>query len=180
MDRHTYDSGIIGNCAYIAHVEKNSNISWLCWPSFEDSFVFGSLLDKEKGGEFSILPINGIKYSSQYYLENTNVLCTRIESADGSYKITDFAPRFEQYERYYKPLTLIRKIEPIENQPAIKVLCEPVYDYGQREFTKIRGSNHIRFQSGNIRIQIASNLPVSHLYDGHSFLLSRPIYLIMT
>lgn len=180
MERHTYDSGIIGNCAYIAHVEKNSNISWLCWPSFEDSFVFGSLLDKEKGGEFSILPINGIKHSSQYYLENTNVLCTRIESADGSYKITDFAPRFEQYERYYKPLTLIRKIEPIENQPAIKVLCKPVYDYGQREFTKIRGSNHIRFQSGNIRIQIASNLPVSHLYDGHSFLLSRPIYLIMT
>lgn len=180
MDRHTYDSGIIGNCAYIAHVEKNSNINWLCWPSFEDSFVFGSLLDKEKGGEFSILPTKGIKHSSQYYAENTNILCTHIESEDGSYKITDFAPRFEQYERYYKPLTLVRKIEPLENQPAIKVTCRPVYDYGQREFTKNRGSNHIRFQSGNVRIQIASNLPVSHLYDGYSFLLSRPIYLILT
>lgn len=180
MKRHTYDSGIIGNCAYIAHVEKNSNINWLCWPSFEDSFVFGSLLDKDKGGEFSILPTHGIHKSSQYYKENTNILCTAIDTSDGSYLITDFAPRFEQHERYYKPLTLIRKVEPIHNQPEIKVTCNPVYDYGQREFTRNRGSNHIRFQSGNIRIQLATNMPISHFSDGFSFLLSRPIYLILT
>jgi GH15 family glucan-1,4-alpha-glucosidase len=63
--KHLYNSGIIGNCAYIAHVEKNSNINWLCWPSFQDSFVFGSLLDEQKGGEFSIFPQNGIQHSSQ-------------------------------------------------------------------------------------------------------------------
>src|SRR5699024_5537993 len=129
MDRHTYDSGIIGNCAYIAHVEKNSNINWLCWPSFEDSFVFGSLLDKEKGGEFSILPTKDINDSNQNYAERTKILCTKIESEDGSYKITDFAPRFEQYESNYNPLPLILKMEPLETQPAIKVTCRPVYDY---------------------------------------------------
>jgi GH15 family glucan-1,4-alpha-glucosidase len=74
-------------------------------------------LDEQKGGEFSIFPQNGIQHSSQYYLENTNILCTTIESSDGSYMITDFAPRFEQYERYYKPLMLIRKVEPISGHP---------------------------------------------------------------
>src|SRR5690606_13292250 len=103
MDKHLYESGIIGNCAYMAHVQKNTNISWLCWPSFDSSFVFGSMLDQEKGGEFSICPTD--EYSSkQYYVENTNVMRTEITTADGVYRITDFAPRFKQYNRSFKPL----------------------------------------------------------------------------
>src|SRR5690606_165797 len=103
--RHVYNSGIIGNCAYLAHVQKDTNVSWLCWPSFDSSFVFGSLLDEKKGGEFSIRPIDEFT-TNQYYVENTNVLCTEITTSDGTYRIPDFAPRFRQYERYFKPLTL--------------------------------------------------------------------------
>src|SRR5689334_14685659 len=87
MEKHTYDSGIIGNCAYLAHVQKDTSISWLCWPRFDSSFVFGSLLDKQKGGEFSILP-EGEFRSSQRYIENTNVLQTEIECSDGKYRVT--------------------------------------------------------------------------------------------
>ena len=92
-ERHTYQTGIIGNCAYLAHINKNTNVDWLCWPRFDSSFVFGGLLDENKGGEFSIRP-NGEFTSSQFYLENTNVLCTEITNAEGRYRITDFAPRF--------------------------------------------------------------------------------------
>src|SRR5690606_12125157 len=109
--KHIYNSGIIGNCAYIAHVNKDTNISWLCWPTFQDSFVFGGLLDEERGGRFDIRPVAEQYNSKQYYIENTNILCTVIETSEGTYKITDFAPRFEQYERYFKPLILIRKVE---------------------------------------------------------------------
>ena len=35
------------------------------------------------------------------------------EASEGRYRVTDFAPRFLQYERYYKPLMFIRKIEPL-------------------------------------------------------------------
>jgi len=97
MEKHTYQTGIIGNCSFMAHVNKNTNIDWLCWPRFDSSFVFGGLLDEEKGGEFSIQP-EGKYESRQYYLENTNVLCTEISNAEGTYKITDFAPRFKKYE----------------------------------------------------------------------------------
>src|SRR5690606_24504036 len=110
MERHIYPTGIIGNCSYIAHVHQNTDISWLCWPQFDSSFVFGSLLDTEKGGEFSILPSH--KYvSNQFYLENTNILCTEITTKQGRYRVTDFAPRFQQFERFFKPLMLVRKIE---------------------------------------------------------------------
>jgi len=56
MDKHLYESGLIGNCAYIAHIEKDTNISWLCMPRFDSDFIFGGMLDREKGGKFTILP----------------------------------------------------------------------------------------------------------------------------
>lgn len=178
--KHTYPSGIIGNCAYIAHVGKDSNINWLCWPSFEDSFVFGTLLDKNKGGEFSIKPSDEILHSEQYYLENTNILCTEIESKYGKYRITDFAPRFEQHERYYKPLMLIRKIEALSGHPKIRVICEPKYHYGQTSFKKNRGSNHLQFECADIQMRLASNMPISHFFADNSYLISKPIYLVLT
>ncbi|MFD2594666.1 glycoside hydrolase family 15 protein [Sphingobacterium griseoflavum] len=179
--KHVYNTGIIGNCAFIAHVDKSANISWLCWPSFQDTFIFGGLLDKGLGGEFSILPSGDIVSSTQHYLENTNILATTIESEEGSYRVTDFAPRFEQYERYYKPLMLIRKVEPIAGHPKIKVTCDPVFNYGQQSFEKFRGSNHIQFERADVKMRLATNMPISHFFDDDiPYVLSKPIYLVLT
>ena len=79
VKKHTYDLGIIGNCAYMAHIDKNANIVWMCWPQFDSSFIFGSLVDDEKGGRFSITPYNDNFTSDQKYIENTNVLTTEFE-----------------------------------------------------------------------------------------------------
>ena len=62
-----YNFGVIGNCSYLAYVDIGANINWLCLPRFDSSFIFGSLLDKKKGGEFSIRP-KGEYTSKQYYL----------------------------------------------------------------------------------------------------------------
>ena len=179
-EKHIYDSGIIGNCSYIAHVNKNTNISWLCWPTFQDSFVFGGLLDEQAGGRFDILPADQDYESEQFYKENTNILCTKIHTEEGDYQITDFAPRFEQYERYFKPLLLIRKVEPIQGRPRIRVRCEPRYAYGLSSFSAHRGSNHIQFEQGDIRMRLATDMPISHFFDDIPYVLSKPIYLVLT
>lgn len=179
MNKHVYESGIIGNCAYMAHVQKDTNISWLCWPSFDSSFVFGSMLDQEKGGEFSICPVG--EYSSkQYYIENTNVMRTEITTADGAYRITDFAPRFRQYDRYFKPLMLIRKIEPLTDRPRIRIKCIPVNEYGRGQFEKSRGSNHVEFRNGGEQLRLTTNVPVSHFFGESPFVLSETKYLVLT
>ncbi|MEJ7660062.1 MAG: trehalase-like domain-containing protein [Hymenobacter sp.] len=59
MTKHTYDMGVVGNCAFLALIGTDTAVRWLCWPRFDSSFVFGSLLDEDKGGEFSILPADG-------------------------------------------------------------------------------------------------------------------------
>ena len=45
--------GIIGNCSYSALV-RDGSVEWMCWPRPDSSFVFGPLLDREKGGVFAI------------------------------------------------------------------------------------------------------------------------------
>lgn len=178
MNRHLYQTGIIGNCSFIAHINKNTDVSWLCWPRFDSPFVFGSLLDKTKGGEFSILP-KGEFTSHQYYIENTNILRTEITAADGKYRITDFAPRFRLNDRYYKPLMIIRKIEPLAGNPRITVKCKPVCDYGRLEMTAQRGSNHIDFKGCEEDLQLTTNVSLNYILDEKDFLLNEAKYLIL-
>lgn len=180
MAKHTYNTGIIGNCAFLAHISTNTNIEWLCWPRFDSTFIFGGLLDKKKGGEFSILPQSGYT-SHQYYLENTNVLVTEITVDNGnSYRVTDFAPRYYYNQRYYKPLMLIRKIEAIEGSPRVTVRCTPVSDYGKTKLNVNRGSNHIQFLGGDENIRLTTNIPISYVFDEHAFVLNEPKYLVLT
>lgn len=178
--RHTYDYGVIGNCAYTAHIKTDTNIAWMCWPRFDSSFIFGNLIDDEKGGEFSALPAEGNYDSKQYYLENTNVLCTEITSASGKYRVTDFAPRYLQFERSYKPLMLIRKIEPISEHPNIKVVCDPVGDYGNTRPERTMGSNHIRYIGLESQVRLTTNISLSYLMKDQEFVLNETKYLVLT
>jgi len=180
MNKHTYDFGVIGNCAFLALVHKNTNINWLCWPRFDSSFVFGGLLDDEKGGEFSILPSTDNFNSHQYYIENTNVLCTEIENEDGKYRVTDFAPRFFQYDRYFKPLMLIRKIEPLSGTPRVKVKCDPVGEYGSLKPSMNQASNHIKFLGLQSEIRLTTNISLTYILEEQHFVLNDTRYLVLT
>lgn len=179
MEKHLYQTGLIGNCAYLAHVHKNTNIEWLCWPRFDSSFIFGGLLDQKKGGEFSIQPDR--EYTSrQYYLENTNILCTEIATETGVYRVTDFAPRFYQYERYFKPLMLVRKVEVISGNPRIKVTCKPVRCYGEEAFEPLRGSSHVEYVGDDEKIRLTTNIPINYVFDEQFFVLNDTRYLVLT
>ncbi|TYZ14469.1 glycoside hydrolase family 15 protein [Hymenobacter lutimineralis] len=180
MQKHTYNLGLIGNCAFLGLIDTDTAVRWLCWPRFDSSFVFGSLLDDDKGGEFSIKPATGTWESRQCYRTNTNVLCTEITTADGRYRVTDFAPRFSQYERYYKPLMFIRKVEPLEGSPRVRVACRPVGQYGQLALNRRRSSNHIAFLGLEEEIRLTTNIPLTYVLDEEDFALNDTKYLVLT
>jgi GH15 family glucan-1,4-alpha-glucosidase len=179
-NKHLYNFGVIGNCQYLALIDTKTNVSWMCWPRFDSSFVFGSLMDKKKGGEFSILPASEGFESNQYYIENTNVLCTEIESSEGKYRVTDFAPRFPQYNRYYKPVMLVRKIEPLSGTPRIKVTCDPRGEYGTIRPDHYVGSNHIEFVGLGNKMRLTTNISLSYIEEGQHFVLNETKYLVLT
>ncbi|MBN7810153.1 glycoside hydrolase family 15 protein [Algoriphagus sp. H41] len=180
MEKHLYDSGLIGNCSFIAHIQRNTNVAWLCMPRFDSDFLFGGILDKEKGGEFTILPESEEFESSQSYLENTNILETIVQSGKERYKVTDFAPRFKNYDRYYRPLMLIRKIQPISGFPRIRIKCQPVAERGSMKLKGTQGSNHIQFMNYDQEVRLTTNAPLSFIIEEKSFVLQRPIYLVFT
>jgi len=181
MTKHTYDMGLVGNCAFLALINTDTSVAWLCWPRFDSSFVFGSLLDTQKGGEFSVRPAHGGTFTAeQSYQENTNVLRTEITTADGRYRVTDFAPRFEQYDRYYKPLMFIRKLEPLDGAPRVRVVCSPVGEYGSKELTRRRSSNHIAYLGLEEEIRLTTNIALTYVLDGEDFALNETKYLVLT
>ena len=177
---HQYKMGVIGNCSYIAYIDTWANVKWMCLPRFDSSFVFGSLLDENQGGEFSIQPANKQFTSNQYYLENTNILCTEFTTENGKFRVIDYAPRFYQYDRFYKPLMLCRKIELIEGSPFIRIKCKPVGDYGRLKPEILLGSNHIRYLNIGSQVRLTSDIPLNFILNEKSFVLSETRYLNFT
>jgi GH15 family glucan-1,4-alpha-glucosidase len=174
------DFGIIGNCQYSALISRMGDVVWLCWPRFDSSFVFGSLLDEERGGRYSIRPAGDQFTTTQSYLPNTNVLRTRFEAHDGAFDILDFAPRFHQHDRYFRPTMLIRILVPLRGAPLVKVVCRPTWNYGAHGLKCSVGSNHLEFDGGPAPIRLTSDVSLTHIVEGRPFSLSRRQYLALT
>lgn len=179
-NRHTYRFGLIGNCAYMAYIDTNANIVWQCLPRFDSSFIFGGLLDPEKGGVFAISPQDGKECAAQYYIENTNVLCTRFNTPEGDFEVIDFAPRFPRFDRYFKPLMTIRKIRRISGNPRVVVRCEPRGNYGELKAAVSLASNHLRYQGLDDAVRLNTNIPLTYVAQGIPFLLTETKYLVLT
>ena len=175
-----YNFGVIGNCSYLAYIDTLANVNWLCLPRFDSSFIFGSLLDKNKGGEFSILPSGKKLASHQYYLNNTNILATEFETEEGKFRVIDFAPRFYQYDRYYKPLMLFRKIELLKGNPFIVIKCSPVDNYGKNKPEIVAGSNHIRFLNLSAQVRLTTDIPLTYIIENKPFVLTETHYLVFS
>lgn len=163
----------------MSYIDFSGNVVWQCWPYFDSSFIFGSLISQQKGGQFSITPSG--KYSSkQRYLFNTNILVTEFEAADGRFRIVDFAPRFELYERYHRPLQLFRKIELLEGTPSIKVVCRPVGDYGQRQGKAVIGSNSISYEGLETNVRLTTDIAKPYILNESEFALTEDKHLILS
>jgi glucoamylase len=171
--------GIIGNCAYIAYIDNTADIKWLCLPRFDSSFVFGGLLDKHAGGCFYVRPSGDYK-SHQYYIGNTNVLCTEFETATGKFRIVDCAPRMINFDRNFKPLMVIRKVEHISGEPSIIVACMPKGNYGQCVPETVTGSNHIRYLNLDAQVRLTTDIPLNYILQQQPFVLDHNKYLVLT
>ena len=169
MEQHKYNLGLIGNCAFSALIDDTANVRWMCWPRFDSSFIFGNLLDTQEGGEFSIRPASDQSESSQEYLHNTNVLKTAFTADDGDFMVEDFAPRFRNKDRVYKPLMLIRKVTPTVGTPRIKIVCKPVGEYGKVKPKVVKGSNHLFYSGLAQDVRLTTNASLNYVENGAVF-----------
>jgi GH15 family glucan-1,4-alpha-glucosidase len=171
------DLGVIGNCQFSALIHNSGEIVWCCLPRFDSEPVFSTLLDQEQGGRFRIGPGTG-EIGAQRYLANTNILETTFQTPTGSFRVIDFAPRFLQFGRAFRPTQLMRIVEPIEGTPRIAVACEPRLGWSKRRAATTQGSHHLRFEGFASQLRLTTDIPISYL-GGQPFTLTGRRHFVL-
>ena len=92
MSSRIEEYGLIGDCETAALVGRDGSIDWLCWPSFDSDACFAALLGTPKNGRWQIAPAEKVKASSRRYWDDTLILETQFETADGAVALIDFMP----------------------------------------------------------------------------------------
>ena len=169
---------MIGNCQFSALVHNSGEIVWCCLPRLDSEPVCSSLLDSADGGRFRIGPADG-EAGTQRYLPNTNILETTFLTSTGSFRVVDFAPRFIQFGRAFRPTQLMRVVEPIEGTPRIAVVCEPRLGWSKERPRAVRGSHHVRFEGFDSELRLTTDIPLSYL-GGQPFTLTGRGHLVLS
>ena len=180
MIDHGLDLALIGNGRTAALVDPQSRIVWWCFPGFDGDPIFCRLLaGAEEKGYSDVVLEDAVDFQSEY-LRNTAVVSTLLtDQRGGVVRITDFAPRFRQYGRVFRPPQLFRIIEPVAGLPRITIRVRPTHNYGQPFRQHSVGSNHIRYINADTVIRLTSDAPLSLIEHEAPFVLTRPIHLVI-
>ena len=172
--------GVIGNCAFSALIDEQARIVWCCLPRFDGDPVFNALLDPSENGSVWAFELEQFARSEQWYEPNTAILKTRLFDAQGQgIEITDFAPRFSNRGRMFRPLTLIRRVQVLSGSPRVRVLIRPRFDWGRQAPVVTRGSTHLRYMGSDQALRLNSDAPLSYLLAETFFVVDRPMDFIL-
>jgi GH15 family glucan-1,4-alpha-glucosidase len=173
------DLAVIGNGRTAALVDRNGRLVWWCFPRFDSDPILCRLIagDEEKG--FFDVVLEGFSHSESAYERNTATVETLLTSKDGSVvRITDFAPRFRNFDRILRPPQLMRRIECVAGIPRITIRFRPTESYGKPMSRRVAGSNHITY--GDLTpIRLTTDAPLSYIEEETVFALVRPLTLIL-
>jgi GH15 family glucan-1,4-alpha-glucosidase len=169
--------GLVGNCQFSALVHRTGSVVWCCLPRFDAEPVFSALLDAERGGQFLVGPAEGGE-GDQRYLENTNILETVFTTPTGRFRVLDFAPRFVQNDRAFRPTQLFRIVEPLEGTPRVRIACQPRLGWSQAVPAELHGSHHVAFSGFPSPLRLTTDVPLSYL-GGQPFSLTGRKHLVL-
>ncbi|MCO5762712.1 MAG: glycoside hydrolase family 15 protein [Gammaproteobacteria bacterium] len=187
--RVNLELGVIGNGTLAALVDARATILWCCFPRLDGDPLFCALLggtqpyrpqEADNGGYFAVEPACGLGSSRQRYQLNSAVLATLIEDEEGNQaEVIDFAPRFHQYDRIFRPPTLVRRITPVKGLPRLILRVRPRFAYGEERPQLSLGSNHIRYASHSGAVRLTTDAPLAYVVEETPFFLDRPLHFIL-
>lgn len=176
------DLGLIGNSSIGALIDRSGRYVWCCLPRFDSPPVFHALLGKEtapKSGTFAI-EIEDFSHSEQHYVPNTAILKTRLYDTKGrGIEITDFAPRFIERGRTFRPQAMLRRVRPLNGAVKITVILAPVSNWDKSRAQLTHGSNHIRYVLEHHVIRLTTDAPIDYVLNRTPFLLNDDLVLYL-
>ena len=153
------DHGVIGDLRTVALVGSEGTIDWYCPGRFDAPSVFGALLDKEKGGRYSIAPAREGWTSQQFYFPETNVLITRFLTGDGVAEVIDFMPVMQPGDE--GDGRLVRTVLSIKGEMAFRIAVEPAFDYARAPHETHLTEHGVLFRSQDLSLGLSSPVPLT-------------------
>ncbi|WP_091735397.1 glycoside hydrolase family 15 protein [Phenylobacterium immobile] len=171
----------LGNCAASALVDGSGRMVWACAPRVDGDPFFCALLGGDDPSDgFWAVESEGRATVRQSYLRNTPIVRTEVTDENGArYEIVDFAPRYRQFGRMYRPMSLIRIIRPLAGAPRIRIRLRPMVQYGKAPAEQTQGSNHIRYVGGEMTLRLTTDCPITHIAEERYFRLEEPISMFL-
>ena len=130
--RRISDYALISDC-HTAALIAGGRVAWFCVPRFDSPSVFASLLDRDRGGSFTIQPLGDCRIQRTYD-GDTNLLVTRFAGPAGQVEITDcLAVRRREKEGdgidFEARNVLLRQVRCTAGRVALDVVCDPRPNY---------------------------------------------------
>ncbi len=179
MRDYGLDLAVVGNGRTAALVDPQARIVWWCAPRYDGDPLFCRLLagTEEKG--FADVVLDDLADCHSEYLRNTAVVVTTLTDRQGNaVRITDFAPRFQQFGRVFRPPQLFRIIEPVRGLPRITIRVRPTHRYGRPISRRSGGSNHIRWHEDATCLRLTTDAPLSLIESEAPFVVTRALHLV--
>jgi GH15 family glucan-1,4-alpha-glucosidase len=124
MRRWIEDYALIGDTHTAALVGTDGSIDWLCVPRFDDGACFAALLGAPEHGRWLVAPAGDVTRTSRRYRDDTLVLETEFETADGAVRVVDCLPIREDV------CHVVRLVEGIRGRVAMRMELVVRFDYG--------------------------------------------------
>jgi len=124
------EHGIVGDLRTVALIGTDGTVDWYCPARFDAPSLFGALLDKNKGGYFSLTSRTGYARPKQLYLPDTNILMTRFQGKEAVGEVIDFMVPETRATGRARDL-LVRHCLAVRGTATFELACHPAFDYGR-------------------------------------------------
>lgn len=131
MSNRIEDYALVSNCRTAALISREGSIDWLCLPRLDSPSVFGALLGTRENGRWQVRPADEHAVSSRRYLDDTMVLITRWEAADGIVEVHDFLPIDQAHEVDPGRIDVVRRIVGISGAVQLEQTLRMRFDYSR-------------------------------------------------
>jgi GH15 family glucan-1,4-alpha-glucosidase len=174
--------GLTGNCQIASLIDCHGSHVWTCLPRLDGDPIFCALLSgvtaPDRAGRWAVELLDHVG-STQAYERNTAVLETTLTDANGGVvSITDFCPRYRQFERSFRPAMLVRLVRRMAGRPRVRIVLRPAENYGERLCRGIPGSHHIRYVARDQDMRVTTNASIAAILEQRVVVLDDTLAFI--
>ena len=159
------DHGLIGDLRTAALVAVDGTVDWFCAPRFDSPSIFASILDEEKGGSWTIEPIDGSVTTRQFYVPESAILVTRFHTEEGLLEVHDFMPVLAKHDADHRQ-RLVRRITSVRGTVHFRTTLSARPDFGREHpTTEALGDRSVTITTRSVRLGLSATIDLD-LTDG--------------